>query len=214
MAVFVTTAVVAGAIAHSRASSTHPRDAREAWRGRLRRFLLVEKWVLVRRELSKPLPVGAAPPADGIEFRRASAADLDLWCDELPEKLELYRERLAHDNPFVTVGVHENKLVSMCWFSAGGYRDPALGYAFRSGPGSVYIFEAWVSPHWRDKHVATQHLEWACLRELPRLGYTNAMSYFAANNASARKLHAHFGYELVSHVLRLRILGKQFFFAY
>jgi GNAT superfamily N-acetyltransferase len=184
---------------------------RGSWLARLRRLCFVETWVLVRRELSKPLPTGAAPPADDIEFRRASHADLELWRDELPEKMASYRERLAHDNPFATIGVHDGKLVSMCWFAAGGYHDPALGYTFRSGPSSVYIFEAWVSPRWRDKHVATQHLEWACMRELPRLGYTNAMSYFASTNTSARKLHAHFGYELVAHVLRLRFLGKQFF---
>ncbi len=187
---------------------------RSAWSARLRRIWLVEKWVLVRRELAKPLPAGAAPPPDGIEFRRASVGDLELWRDELPEKIASYRERLARDNPFATIGVHAGKLVSMCWFAAGGYEDPVLGYTFRSGPASVYIFEAWVSPTWRDKHVATQHLEWACMRELPRLGYTNAMSYFESTNTSARKLHAHFGYELVSHVLRLRILGKQFFFEY
>ncbi len=187
---------------------------RTTWAARLRRILFIETWVLVRRELSKPLPVVPAPPADGIEFRRAGVGDLDLWRDELSGKVALYRERLAHDNPFATVGVHDGKLVSMCWFAAEGYKDPALGYTFRPGPGSVYIFEAWVSPQWRDKHVATQHLEWACMRELPRLGYTHAMSYFASKNTSARKLHAHFGYEHVSHVLRVRIFGMQFFYEY
>ena len=182
------------------------------WRLRWRRVFLAEKWWLVRRDLAAPLERAPEPPGEGIEFRRATPADIEVWREERAHKLELYRERLKYDNPFVTIGLCYGKLVSTCWFSAGGYRDPELGYTFHSDPGGVYLFEAWVSPAWREKRIATQNLEWCCTYELPRLGFTHALSYYADSNTASQRLHAHFGYRVMSRLWHVRILGRHFFF--
>lgn len=186
--------------------------SRSRWLARWRRLFFVETWWLVRRDLAAPLPRAPEPPGEGIEFRRATPADIEVWRDERAHKLESYRERLKHENPFVTIGLYRGKLVSTCWFSAGGYRDPELGYTFHSEPEGVYLFEAWVSPAWREKRIATQNLEWCCTYELPRLGFTHALSYYVAHNTASARLHEHFGYRPVARLRHLRILGRHFYF--
>lgn len=182
------------------------------WPARLRRIFTWNTLVVVRRELSQPLPGDPPQFGDKMSFRWATVDDLELFKELRPSKAESFIERLRGGREMAFVSILDGKFVSYCWYEAERHHDAGIDYTFEAGPGGVYQWEGWVVPPLRKHGMSKDYMKRMYTHELPQRGFTHVLSYYSTDNEASRAFHAHFDYREVKRLLQVRVLGRYFYF--
>lgn len=171
-----------------------------------------DKLVLVRRELGPPGAAANPDLGEGIEIRRATPEDRELWMADWSHKVDWYIDRLNSGLEMAFLCLHEGELISHCWISLQSYRDEELAYTFQLPEGEGYLGEGWVRKDWRKRSIATAFLVELFERHMPAAGLKSIVCYRTIDNRAAEALHKKIGWKCYGGLRQVRIGKRKFYF--
>lgn len=158
--------------------------------------------VLLARDLDDPIPDG--PPADGTAFERLGKDRLDEYVAfrSSGDRARIAKQFDAGYECYVLR--RDGRVVSSCWATSEPQWSAYLGCTIPTGPGDVYLTDAWTHPDFRGHayaHVLCLHQ----LRHFRDRGFRRAVRSTIPENYSALRVHAKSGFRPLALIGTMRV---------
>ncbi len=106
--------------------------------------------------------------------------------------------------------IHDEKIVSYCWFAQGNIGIEEIGMAVSTLPGEVYLYDAFTLSPWRGKGLYPLVLK-EILLHADAIGFNRALIFVAENNKASRRGVVKAGFQEFQVVRYFSILGIPFY---
>ena len=180
------------------------------WKALLRRMgIRIEKFLVMKKELSGPETPN--PPKIDIEVQELTEAHIEhlRGMGFGPDKINVFRKRLA-DPEYVGIGAfHNDKLVYSCWLSLEKFESSVdLGDSVDLQPEEGILIDAYTHPDYRGMglHTYMNTVRQNRLYELDKKTVVGLLQY---ENIPARKSQMKVGLKPDSIIYYRNIFGKK-----